>query len=82
MVEHVPRKISEMTEDELADFITTMVDVRLGQANTIVTLYPLDFKPDTRTIEEVLASVEANRWTPPPSAKTSLEFLRKSRDEA
>ncbi|MCE7946035.1 MAG: hypothetical protein DYG88_01250 [Chloroflexi bacterium CFX4] len=71
-----------MTEDELADFITTMVDVRLGQANTIVTLYPLDFKPDTRTIEEVLASVEANRWTPPPSAKTSLEFLRKSRDEA
>lgn len=82
MVEHTQRKVSEMTKDELEAFITTILDQRLAQANAIVTLYPLDFKPDTRTIEEVLASIEATRWTPPPGAKTSLEFLRESRDEA
>lgn len=35
---------------------------------------------DHRTMEEVLDSIEANRWTPPPGAKSSLELLREIRD--
>lgn len=42
-----------------------------------------DFEPDEedhRTLEEVLDSIDANRWTPPHGAKSSLELLREDRD--
>ncbi|MCC6973766.1 MAG: hypothetical protein IT322_07140, partial [Anaerolineae bacterium] len=35
---------------------------------------------DGLTWDEVRASVERHRWTPPPGAKTSLELLREDRE--
>jgi len=31
-------------------------------------------------MKEVVKSIEENRWTPPPGAKSSLEMLREDRD--
>jgi hypothetical protein len=42
-------------------------------------LFPEEEK-DTRSLEEVEASIRRNRWTPPPGAKSSLELLREDRD--
>lgn len=39
-----------------------------------------DGEPDNRTWEEVQESIERNRWTPPPGAKSSLELLREDRE--
>jgi hypothetical protein len=35
---------------------------------------------DPRSVEEILASIDRHRWTPPPGAKSSLEMLREDRD--
>ncbi len=58
MVEHVPRKISEMTEDKVETFITTIFDQRLAQANAMVTLYPPDGTPSP--VEVLRAMREGN----------------------
>lgn len=37
-------------------------------------------KVDNRTLEEVMESIERNRWTPPPGSKSSHEMIREDRD--
>jgi len=41
----------------------------------------IEDEPDNRTLEEVFASVEQNRWTQPAGSPTPTEMLRQSRDE-
>ena len=60
-------RVSDMTLDELK----ALIDQRIHEA----------FKPqDKRSVEEMLASIDRNMWTPPPGAKSSLELLREDRD--
>jgi hypothetical protein len=66
--------IANMTMDELKKLVEETVDQRLTQ----LLGEPDD---DERLIwDEIRASVDRHRWTPPPGAKSSLEFLREDRD--
>lgn len=64
-------RIGEMTVEELRDFIRVEVDQRMSE---------LWKRTDRRTLKEVLASIDRNRWTPPPDAPSNLELLREDRD--
>lgn len=74
----------ELTMDELKTLIAEIVEEKLEEkihetASSRVRRLPRR-KRDTRSPEEVQASIERNRWTPPPGAKSSLELLREDRD--
>ena len=59
--------VSDMTLDELK----ALIDQRIYEV----------FKPQsTRTVQEILESIDRNMWTPPPGAKSTLELLREDRD--
>ncbi len=62
--------ITDMTLEELGEFVERIVDRRLGLVKST----------DTRTMAEVNESIRRNRWTPLPGAKSSLELLREDRD--
>lgn len=66
-------RVGDMTLDELNQLIEQVVDRRLR-------LQPMRRPKDPRPVEEILASIDRNRWTPPPGAKPSLEMLREDRD--
>ncbi len=76
--------IERMTLEDLQKLIDARIDQRLkelfGEAEVDENDFLPPAPPDNRTYEEVLASIERNRWTPPPGAKTSLELLREDRD--
>jgi hypothetical protein len=60
-------QVAEMSIEELAEF----VDKRIYAV----------FKPrSSRSVQEILESIDRNMWTPPPGAKSSLELLREDRD--
>ncbi|MFN8373039.1 MAG: hypothetical protein U0694_09200 [Anaerolineae bacterium] len=76
--------IGNMTLEELKRLINETVDERLkrlfGEFEINEDEFFPDEEPDTRTLTEVLASIDENMWTPPPGAKSSLELLREDRD--
>jgi hypothetical protein len=76
--------ISNMTLDELKKLIDESVENRLKQLLGEFEISDNEFFPDepedTRSVEEVLDSIDQNMWTPPPGAKSSLELLREDRD--
>jgi hypothetical protein len=75
--------ITNMTLEELKRLIDQRVDERLSKIFGEFEVRETDFvedEPDDRTLQEVFASIEKNRWTPPPGAKSSLELLREDRD--
>jgi hypothetical protein len=41
--------------------------------------HDLDAEQDARSLEEVFASIERNRWTPPPDV-TPSQMIREDRD--
>ncbi len=59
--------IADMTLDELK----ALIDERIQE-----TLKP----HDSRTVQEILDSIDRHMWTPPPGAKSSLELLREDRN--
>ena len=60
-------RVTDMTVDELK----ALIDQRIQEA----------LKPrDTRSVQEILESIDRNMWTPPPGAKSTLELLREDRD--
>jgi len=65
-------KVSDMTIEELNEFVEQIVDRRLQLQTAKLS--------DKRSLDEIFASIDANRWTPPPDAKSSLELLREDRD--
>lgn len=76
--------IANMTLEELKQLIDEAVDRRLkqllGEFEIDEDEFFPDEEPDTRSLEEVYASIDRNMWTPPPGAKSSLELLREDRD--
>lgn len=75
--------ITNMTLEELKHLIDQRVEERLSQIFGEFEIQEADFlqdEPDERTLQEVFESIEKNRWTPPPGAKSSLELLREDRD--
>jgi hypothetical protein len=74
------KTIAEMTLEELKKLIDDAIDERLTQ---LLGTFEVPDEPDednNRTWDEIRASVERHRWTPPPGAKSSLELLREDRD--
>lgn len=58
-----------MTIDDLKTFVVRIVDEKLQPA-----------PKDDRTLEEVLASMDRIRWTPPPGSQTTLEMIQEDRN--
>lgn len=67
------QRIGNMTLEELNQFVEQVVDRRLR-------LQPISRPKDSRSVQEILDSIDRNRFTPPPGAKSSLEMLREDRD--
>jgi hypothetical protein len=65
--------IEHMTRAELRALIEDI----LREHQTRPTSYTV--VPD-RPLKVILAEMRANRWTPPPDAKSPLEMLREDRD--
>jgi len=75
--------IANMTLEELKRLIDQRIDERLGRMFGEFEIQEADLfedELDNRTLQEVFASIEKNRWTPPPGAKSSLELLREDRE--
>ena len=67
------QRVGDMTLDELKAIIEQTVAERLGR----VKAWPK--APASRDLQEIFNSVDRNRWTPPPGAKSTLELLREDR---
>ena len=63
--------VADMSLDELRSFVSSIVEEQLRA---------LPRSAPARSWDEVRRSIEENRWTPPPGAKSSLELLREDRD--
>jgi hypothetical protein len=75
--------IANLTLEELKHLIDRRIDERLDRMFGEFEIQETDLfedEPDNRTLQKVFASIEDNRWTPPPGAKSSLELLREDRD--
>ncbi len=71
--------LQDMTLDDLKKFVEAIVDRRLSR---LLGTFELPEAADTNSDlswDDVRAAAERHRWTPPPGAKSSLEFLREDR---
>lgn len=67
-------RVGDMTVQQLKQLIAEEIDQRLR-------IHELLRRPkDTRSVQEILESIDRHRWTPPPGAKSTLELLREDRD--
>lgn len=73
--------IGKMTFDQLKQFVEDTIDERLTRLLGAFEMPDEPDEDDNLTWEEIRASVERYRWTPPPGAKSSLELLREDRDK-
>jgi hypothetical protein len=78
-------KVADMTIDELKQFILDLIEEQrlkglFGTLEDDEIDLGIEDEPDTRSLEEVFASVERNRWTPPPGSPTPSEMIREDRD--
>jgi len=67
-------RVGDMTVRELKQMIAEEVDQRLRVHDLL--------KPpkDTRSVQEILESIDRHLWTPPPGTPSTLELLREDRD--
>jgi hypothetical protein len=72
--------IANMTLEELKQFVEETIDERLTRYLGTFEIADESDEDEGLTWDEIRASVERHRWTPPPSAKSSLELLREDRD--
>jgi ParB-like chromosome segregation protein Spo0J len=63
--------VKDMTFEQLQALIDERVERKLQERLG---------RKDTRSVEEIMASIKRNRWTPPPGAPSNLELLREDRD--
>ncbi|HLA44032.1 MAG TPA: hypothetical protein VJZ27_11385 [Aggregatilineales bacterium] len=63
--------IQDMTLEELQNLIEQVVERKLEERPGV---------KDPRSVDEILESIDRNRWTPPPDAPSNLELLREDRD--
>ncbi len=72
--------VADMTLEELKRFVDEAIDERLTRLlGTFEIADPANENHDL-SWDEIRASVERFRWTPPPGVKSSLELLREDRD--
>jgi hypothetical protein len=72
--------IADMSLDDLKRLIRqTIHEVRMDEDIDADKYHHLDDEPDARSLEEVFASIERNRWTPPPDV-TPSQMIREDRD--
>ncbi len=67
--------ISDMSLSELRALVESIIEEHMGPPRS----YSYR-QQGSRSIEDVLASMRANLWTPPPGTKSSVEMLREDRD--
>jgi hypothetical protein len=77
--------IANMTIDELKHLIVQLMEDRrivylFGEPEMQEAELGIEDEPDNRTLEEVFASIERNRWTPPPGTPTPAQMIRDDRD--
>jgi hypothetical protein len=68
-------QLSEMSREELRAFVESIIEEHMAPPHT----YSYR-QGGERPVEDVLASMRANLWTPPPGARSSLDLLREDRD--
>ena len=78
--------VGDMTIEELKRFVLDLIEEQrlvglLGTLDDDEIDLGIEDEPDNRTLEEVFASIEQNRWTPPPGSPTPAEMIREDRDE-
>lgn len=79
------KTIGQMTVDELKQLIVNLMeerrlaylfgDLEMEEAE----LLGPDDEPETRTLEEILDSIDRNLWTPPPGSPFPSEMIREDR---
>ena len=67
-------RVADLTMQELKTLIRQVLDEQISNRT------PLRRQQSDRPVAEVLEEMRKNIWTPPPSAKSSLELLREDRD--
>jgi hypothetical protein len=72
--------IANMTVEELKKFVEDMIDERITRWLGQFEIPDEPEEEDDLTWDEINDLVERHRWTPPPGAKSSLEFLREDRE--
>jgi hypothetical protein len=72
--------IAQMTLDELKKFVEDTIEERLTRMLGAFEIADEDDAEDGMTWDEIRASVERHRWTPPTGTKTASELLREDRD--
>jgi hypothetical protein len=77
--------IANMTVDELKQLIVQLMEERrisylFGELDMEEAELGVEDEPDNRSLEEVFASIERNRWTPPAGTPTPAQMIREDRD--
>lgn len=77
--------ITNMTIDELNHLIVHLMEERrisylFGELDMEETEPGIEDEPDNRSLKEVFASIERNRWSPPFGAPTPAQMIRDDRD--
>jgi hypothetical protein len=65
------QRVADMTVEELKALIAQEIERRLR-------VWPHPYDP--RTPQEILKSIQRNRWTPPAGTPSALEMLREDRE--
>lgn len=71
-------RIGDMTMDELVGVIKREVNARFQENERIKRL--LTLPKDSRSVKQILESIENHMWTPPAGSPSTLELLREDRD--
>ncbi len=77
--------IGTMTIDELKQLIVDLMEERrlaylFGDLDMEeVKLLGPDDEPETRTLDEILDSIDRNLWTPPPGSPSPSEMIHEDR---
>ncbi|MEJ2148758.1 MAG: hypothetical protein P8Z40_04695 [Chloroflexota bacterium] len=72
--------IADMNLQDLKKFIEETIDERLTRLLGSFEIPDEPDEDDGLSWDEIRASVERHRWTPPPGAKSSLDLLREDRE--
>jgi hypothetical protein len=67
-------RVGEMTKQELVQLIRQEIDHRLRVSEL------LERPKDTRSVQEILESIDRHMYTPPPGTPSTLQLLREDRD--
>ncbi len=69
--------IADMSLEELRKLIDEIVEQHLALDTSEADQM---YETDTRSLQEVYASLDRNLWTPPPGTPSTTELLREDRD--